>query len=153
MRACHAVVADLRVTHRNHLPAIRRIGAYFEITGHRGVEDDLSVGLNLGAEVLTQEDSPALEDKGGHSCHASAPYTVSPPTRVARTRPRSDQPASGVFLPLDRNLVGSTIQVSSGSKTTKSAGEPAERRPKGSWKTRAGPIVNRCTSGSSESLP
>ena len=58
-----AVVADLRVGHRDDLAAIARIGEDFLIAGHRGVEADLAVDLAVGAEGSAGKDRSVFQSK------------------------------------------------------------------------------------------
>ena len=46
----HAVVADKRVGHVDHLTGVGRVGQYLLVAGHAGVEADLAEELALSAE-------------------------------------------------------------------------------------------------------
>src|SRR4029077_7932764 len=45
-----AIIADLRISHRDDLSAVRRIGQNLLVTGHARVEDDFTVDLTVGPE-------------------------------------------------------------------------------------------------------
>ena len=65
--------------------------------------------------------------------------TVLPWTIVCTTPPRRFQPEKGVFVDLDLNSDGFTVQKYSGSMIVISAGEPGFSVPPGICKTFAGP--------------
>ncbi len=64
-----AVVADLRVGHRDDLAAIAGIGEDLLVAGHRGVEADLAVDFARGAERGAGEDGSVFQSEFcGHAC-------------------------------------------------------------------------------------
>ncbi|MNY77036.1 hypothetical protein D3C86_2168130 [compost metagenome] len=50
-----AVVADERIRHRDDLTAVGRVGQYFLITGHPGVEHDFAGRFAFAAERLADK--------------------------------------------------------------------------------------------------
>ena len=57
----HAVVADLRTSHRDDLAAIRRIGEHFLIPGHRSIEADLADRGAAGSKGFADEITSVFE--------------------------------------------------------------------------------------------
>ena len=90
----HAVVALQRVGHAHHLARIRRVGEHLLVAGHRGVEDDLSLTDDLGAQGIADKSPAILEHEGGRHFRSArhAPGVSSrqrsPPGRCRRLRPR-----------------------------------------------------------------
>ena len=55
------VVSDQRIRHRHDLPAIRRIGQHFLVTGHRGIEANLTDACSGRAKRFALEISAVFE--------------------------------------------------------------------------------------------
>ena len=60
-----AVVADLRIGHRDDLPAVTGVGEDFLIAGHRRVEANLAVDFAVGPDGSSGEDGAVFECKFG----------------------------------------------------------------------------------------
>ena len=73
-------------------------------------------------------------------------HTVRPPTMVAATPPRSDQPMNGEFFDLDRIHSAETVTCRSGARIVMSAGEPSANVPPGTRRILAGFIDSNSTS-------
>ena len=67
-----AVVADLRVGHRDDLAAVAGIGEDLLVAGHRRVEADFAVDFAIGADRSAGEDGAVFEGKFGGCGHASS---------------------------------------------------------------------------------
>src|SRR5262249_18743866 len=67
-----AIVSDQGIRHRHDLPAIRRIGQHFLVTGHRGVEANLTDACAGRAKRFALEITTVFES---YKCaHVSAQY-------------------------------------------------------------------------------
>jgi len=66
----HAVVADVRISHRHNLESIGRIGGDLLISGQRRVEHDFADGVLSRSEGFALVDSAVFEDEAGrgHLC-------------------------------------------------------------------------------------
>src|SRR5690606_21220554 len=80
-----AVVADVRVGHRDDLPVVAGVGEDLLVAGHRGVEHDLADRLAAGPEGVALVDGAVLEGEDrawlGEERHPSGHST----TRRARS--------------------------------------------------------------------
>ncbi len=65
-----AVIADLRVGHRDDLTTVTRIGEDLLVAGHRRVEANFAVDFAIGANRGAGVDGAIFECKFRRSCHA-----------------------------------------------------------------------------------
>ena len=65
----HAVVANLRIGHRDNLATIARIGKDLLISGHRGVEAHLTVDFAVCSKCLTRKYCAVFQSEFCELCH------------------------------------------------------------------------------------
>src|SRR5690606_11094617 len=129
---CQAVVALVRVGHRDQLAVVAGVGEDLLVAGQGGVEHDLADGGADRAEGLAAEGAAVLQDEQGlrRSAHSSSSSQASPvswPSRTVKrprrmvltTLPYSLRPAKGVLRLRECSAAGSTSQVASGSNSTR----------------------------------
>ena len=55
------IITDQRVSHRDDLAPVARVGQDLLITGHGGIKTDLSIHLTLGTERVSLKDGSVLK--------------------------------------------------------------------------------------------
>src|SRR5690606_3221165 len=61
----HARVADMRISERDNLSVVARVGQDFLITRHGRIEDNLGDAITIGANRDTPEDGTVRQGKNG----------------------------------------------------------------------------------------